>query len=97
VPRSAARDAAIDDARIESELLRMLAQRDPESSCCPSDIARSLAPSDEAAWRGLMPRIRAAAARLASSQRVIVTRGSRTLQPEEYAGGPVRIRRGTKF
>jgi Protein of unknown function (DUF3253) len=44
-----------------------------------------------------MPRIRSVAAELIVSGVVVVTRGTRVLTSDEFAGGPIRIRRGTRF
>jgi hypothetical protein len=62
--------AAVADAEIEGRLLELLAARATGSSICPSDVARSLAPDSEMAWRGLMPRVRLLAVALAREDRI---------------------------
>jgi hypothetical protein len=88
---------ACDDRLIESKIAASLLERDPAASTCPSEIARLLAPHNEKHWRSLMPRVRQAAAKLAGSGLVRITRGPVVLDPNDVAGGPIRIRRGPKF
>lgn len=73
---------------LEQVILRLLSQREPGKSICPSDAARAARPVN---WRGLMDDVRAAAGRLAAEGRVEVTQGG---QPVDIARarGPVRIR-----
>jgi len=87
----------IDDALIEREILAALARRDPESSVCPSEVARLLMPASCSLWRTLMPRVRAAAVRLAQTKRVTITRGKAVVPLDDLSGGPIRIRRGICF
>jgi Protein of unknown function (DUF3253) len=87
----------ITDAALETGILAALSRRAADASACPSEIAREFAPHDELLWRSLMPRIREAAARLSSSERVLITRGAQVLAPDEFVGGPIRLRRGAKF
>jgi hypothetical protein len=77
---------------IEAVLLQTLDARAPEATVCPSEVARSIAGHDEAAWRALMPAVRAAAARLAAAGRVVVTRRGECVDAES-TGGPIRIGR----
>jgi len=87
----------ISDEQIEVEILASLANRDPASSVCPSEIARALAPLNDGEWRLLMPRIRNVVAALARNDRVLATRGPITLNPRDLEGGPIRVRRGKRF
>jgi hypothetical protein len=84
------------DSRMVGAILAALAGREPEFSCCPSEIARALGPPGNG-WRALMPQVREVLARLADQERVVVTRGSKTLASDSFAGGPIRIRRGRAF
>lgn len=59
-----------------------IAARAP-GSICPSEVARAL--SDD--WRGLMPRVRAVAARL---PRIAATQKGERVHPVE-ARGPIRL------
>jgi hypothetical protein len=81
--------ATSDPAELEQVILRLLSQRAPGGSICPSDAARAARPDG---WRDLMDDVRAAAGRLAARGSVDVTQGG---QPVDIARarGPVRIRR----
>ena len=74
------------DKEIETAILAALAARGPGKSICPSEPARALAED----WRPLMPRVRAAAARLAREGRVLATRKGAPVDPESR-GGPIRL------
>ncbi len=75
--------------QIEQTLLAIVAQRGPQSSACPSDVARAVSPTD---WRGLMPLVRAAASRLALQGRVQITQRGQVVPPAGPWRGPIRIR-----
>ncbi|QPK83657.1 DUF3253 domain-containing protein [Corynebacterium qintianiae] len=70
-----------------------LAARAPETSICPSDVARELGDEN---WRELMPAVRAAAAHLAEDGTVVATQGDDVVDAET-AKGPIRIRRGPSW
>lgn len=86
-----------DDAAIAAQILRQLARRAPESSICPSEVARALAPHDDGAWRSLMPQVREAAALLRAGGRLRITRGGRDIAPDSLHRGPIRLARGPAF
>ncbi len=92
-----ARELTHDDRLIEAKIVASLSDRDAEASTCPSEIARSLTPTKKKHWRSLMPQVRGAVAKLARSGFVRITRGRAVLNPNDLAGGPIRIRRGPKF
>lgn len=71
---------------IEAALLALAAERGPDSTFCPSEVARDLA----ADWRPLMPAVRDAAARLHGAGRLAVTRSGAPVDPRA-AGGPIRL------
>ena len=77
---------------LEAEILRLLANRQPGASICPSEVARRLGGPDEADWRPLMPAVRAAAQRLADAGELEVTQGGRPVSGTATRG-PVRLRR----
>lgn len=77
-------------------IVALLRRRAPESSICPSDVARTLA-DDEPTWRALMQPVRDEAAALARTGMVVITQGDRTLDPEDIDRGAVRLRRGPAF
>ena len=76
-------------AELERVILRLLSQRAPGGSICPSDAARAARPDS---WRDLMDDVRAAAGRLAARGMVDVTQGGQVVDVAS-ARGPVRIRR----
>lgn len=77
---------------IEAEILRLLAERAPGRSICPSEAARSVAGSEERrCWQPLMEPVREAAARLVRDGVLIVTQRGETVDIEG-AKGPVRLR-----
>lgn len=86
----ACRSAAIDPSVLAEEIVRLLAQRAPGASICPSDVARSVG---DASWRALMDDVRAAAGALADDGTIVVTQGQRVVDITA-ARGPVRLRRG---
>ena len=80
-----------DDA-ISTTIFSLLAARRAGATICPSDVARALAPEDAAAWRALMPEVRAVAAQLADAGRIRVTRGGVEVHAQS-PGGPIRLGR----
>ena len=77
------------DRRLEQVIDRLLDERRPGASICPSDAARDV---DAEGWRDLMPAARAAAGRMAADGAVEVTQGGAVVDVAT-ARGPVRIRR----
>ena len=77
------------DARLEEQIRRLLDERRPDASICPSEAARAVDPEE---WRDLMPAARAAAGRLAAAGVVVVTQGGVVVDVADLRG-PVRIRR----
>jgi hypothetical protein len=76
---------------IEQEILRQTAARGPGKSICPSEVARALAPEEDA-WRRLMGQVRAAAIRLARQGKVEVLRKGKPVDPEAEIRGVIRLR-----
>ncbi|MCT1425526.1 DUF3253 domain-containing protein [Corynebacterium sanguinis] len=70
-----------------------LAARAPESSICPSEVARELG---DDSWRVVMPAVREAAAQLALRGVVVATQSDTVVQADA-ANGPIRIRRGPQW
>ena len=81
------------DEQIKTALLALIAQRGEESSACPSEVARALAPED---WRDLMPRVRQVAGQLALRGLLDISQGGEsvpaTTLPNGPWKGPIRIR-----
>lgn len=80
-----------DQAAITEEILRQTAARGAEKSICPSEVARALAPEEEA-WRRLMGPVRSAAIRLAQEGRVEVLRKGKPVDPAAEIRGVIRLR-----
>jgi hypothetical protein len=76
---------------IEQEILRQTAERGPGKSICPSEVARALAPEEDA-WRRLMGQVRAAAIRLARQGKVEVLRKGKPVDPDAEIRGVIRLR-----
>lgn len=77
---------------LEAEILRQTSERGAAKSICPSEVARALAP-DEDAWRRLMGPIRAAAIRLARQGQVEVLRKGKPVSPDAEIRGVIRLRK----
>lgn len=86
----------VSDPDIERCVLDLLRSRAETASICPSDVARALT-NDEDGWRELMPAVRNVAARMAHRQRLKITQGDATLDPDQISHGPIRLRRGPGF
>ncbi|PPU68485.1 DUF3253 domain-containing protein [Xanthomonas pisi] len=84
-----------DDAQIAALIRHLLAQRRPEQSICPSEVARALS-EDAAVWRELMPQVREVAEAVARTGVVRVTQQGRTVQLPDVRG-PIRLMRGPQF
>ena len=80
-----------DHEAIAAELLRQTTERGPAKSICPSEVARALAPEEEA-WRRLLGPVRATAIRLAREGRVEVLRKGKPVDPEAGIRGVIRLR-----
>ena len=74
---------------LEQAVLRLLSERAPGATICPSEAARAVEPED---WRPLMDAARNAAGRLAATGAVEVTQKG-VVVDVATATGPVRIRR----
>lgn len=87
------------DKKIAEAILEKLGARAPESSICPSEVARELWPADQ--WREHMPEVRRETASLVTQRMVIVTQGESTVNLDETdieaVRGPIRVRRGPNW
>lgn len=77
---------------LTAEILRQTAERGPEKSICPSEVAKALAPGES--WRSLMTPIRDAALALAREGRIEILRKGKPVPPEEVRG-VIRLRSHT--
>lgn len=80
---------SVTDRAIAQAIIDAVDARGPDKTCCPSEIARSLA--HDPTWRDLMPRVRDVAADLARQGRIRISRGGKTVDPSNLSGGPVRF------
>jgi hypothetical protein len=80
-----------DREAIAAAILRQAAGRGAEKSICPSEVARALAPEEEA-WRRLMGPVREAAIALARDGRIEVLRKGKPVDPGQEVRGVIRLR-----
>ena len=76
--------------RVQAEILRLLARRNPESTICPSEVARAVAPDH---WRTLMPVVRKAACALTLAGTIEITQRGQAIVPDGTWRGAIRLRR----
>ncbi|MEM1377524.1 MAG: DUF3253 domain-containing protein [Pseudomonadota bacterium] len=74
---------------IGDEIMRRVHERGAGKTICPSEVARALADNDDA-WRALMPSVRAVAAHLSQSGKIVVTQKGAPVDAET-ARGPIRL------
>ena len=81
------------DAALEAKILELLKLRGAGKTICPSEAARAVSadPEDQAAWQPLMEPARAAARRLVSQGRIVITQGGHVVEPST-AKGPIRLK-----
>ena len=77
----------IDDVTLETEILRLTAERGAQKSICPSEVARALAPE----WQALLSRVRQVAVRLAEAGRIDILRKGKPVTGEAVRG-VIRLR-----
>ncbi len=73
---------------IRNAIVRLLRDRDPAGTICPSEAARALAPDT---WRSVMPRVREVAVDLAKAGVLDIRQGGRTVPPGSPLRGPIRL------
>ncbi|GAA1106771.1 DUF3253 domain-containing protein [Arthrobacter flavus] len=74
---------------LEDAIRRLLDERAPEATICPSEAARAVS---DGQWRDLMEASRDAARRLVAAGEVEITQGGAVIDPSTIKG-PIRIRR----
>lgn len=78
-------------AELWSDLIdRLLRDRAPEATICPSEVARAGVPDD---WRPYLDEVREVARHLARHQRLAIVQRGRTLDPDAVLRGPIRLSR----
>jgi hypothetical protein len=78
-----------DDVSLAAKIRDLLSARSPDSSICPSDVARAVAPDD---WRPLMEPVRAVARQMMADGEVQITQGGDVVDDPANVRGPIRIR-----
>lgn len=82
----------VNQKEIETTILRLLEQRAPGKTICPSEVARAVAGSAQrAAWEPLMEPVRSVAARLVSERKIVITQKGQVIDGNT-AKGPIRFR-----
>ncbi len=76
---------------LETEILRLLAERAKGKTICPSEAARAVGGDDRVAWEPLMEPARAAARRLVAQGKIVITQDG-TVVDGSTAKGPIRLR-----
>ena len=76
----------INNASLELELLRLVDERGPAKSVCPSEPARIVGGPSGDAWGALMPKMRRIAVRLAKEGRIVITRKGKIVDPDDFKG-----------
>ena len=76
-----------DEAAIEETMLRLVAERGPDKSCCPSEVARALGGPHPEGWGKLMQPVRRVAVRLTKEGRIAILRKGRPVaDPDDFRG-----------
>ena len=73
---------------ITDALLRIAAERGPEKSLCPTDVARAVSAED---WRPLLGAVRKVAADLARQGKIEILRKGKPINPDDMRG-VIRLR-----
>lgn len=76
-----------DEAAIEETMLRLVAERGADKTCCPSEVARALGGPHPDGWGPLMQPVRRVAVRLTKAGRVqILRKGKPVADPDDFRG-----------
>ena len=90
-----------DGTKFEDELretiILLLANRNPDSTICPSEVPRHLSNNSAQTWRERMPDTRQAAFALADAEIVEIRQRGRVVDHRSPIRGPLRIGRGKKW
>lgn len=73
---------------ITTVMLQIAAERGPEKSLCPTDVARAVSAED---WRLLLGAVRKVAADLARQGKIEILRKGKPINPDEMRG-VIRLR-----
>ncbi|MCA3388085.1 MAG: DUF3253 domain-containing protein [Roseomonas sp.] len=73
---------------ITATMLRIAAERGPEKSMCPTDVARAVSAEN---WRPLLGAVRQVATELARQGKIEILRKGKPISPDEMRG-VIRLR-----
>lgn len=71
---------------LEAAILRLVAERGPGKTICPSEAARAVGGDHPDGWGPLMQPARRIAVRLMKEGRVVITRKGRPVDPDDFRG-----------
>ena len=74
------------EAAIEETMLRLVAERGPGKTICPSEVARALAGPNPDQWSPLMQPVRRIAVRLTKAGRITIMRKGKPADPDDFRG-----------
>lgn len=75
------------EAEIEETMLRLVAERGADKTCCPSEVARALGGPHPDGWGPLMQPVRRVAVRLTKQGKLrILRKGKAVADPEDFRG-----------
>ncbi|MGY2053164.1 DUF3253 domain-containing protein [Methylobacterium sp. JK268] len=75
------------DPAIAETLLRLVAERGPDKTICPSEVARALGGPHPDGWAPLMQPVRREAVRLMKEGRIAILRKGRVVpDPDDFRG-----------
>jgi hypothetical protein len=77
---------SLSDRALEDAILRLVDDRGPEGSVCPSEASRAAAAGTDLAWHTLLLPIRRAAVRLALAGHVVILRKGKPADPQTFRG-----------
>jgi hypothetical protein len=76
----------IGDGEIEAVILKLVNERGPGKTICPSEAARALGGPHPDGWGPLMQPVRKVAVRLAQQGALVITRKGRVVDPVSFKG-----------
>jgi len=74
------------DADLEAAILRLIAERGPGRTICPSEAARAVGGAHPDGWGPLMAPVRRIAVQLMKQGRLAITRKGRPVDPDDFRG-----------
>ena len=74
------------EQELEVAMLRLVAERGPDRTACPSEAARAVGGDHPDGWGPLMQPARKVAVRLMKEGRLVITRKGRPVDPNDFRG-----------